>query len=211
MTKNMRESLKESLSEYMSEDTVDSMMSGLIPDIEYDVDVSELEEPAQVASPDMSGFVGGLNALVSGTHNAVNDVINEFNRINGMTVSMNASVSGMGRAYGGGFSGGVKYYQRAEGGFVRSGDLVMANENGQFEMMGKFGRQPAVANNEQIVTGITRGVTTANDSVVSALNVLIGLAQRIERKELVAKVVPGSGIGRVNQQSADLFSRVTGV
>ena len=78
-------------------------------------------------------------------------------------------------------------------------------------MMGKFGHQPAVANNEQIVTGISRGVSVANDGVVSALNVLIGLAQRIERKEMVAKVVPGTGLGRANQQSANMYSRVTGV
>ena len=176
--------------------------------VDLEVDDAGITEPTPVPAPDLSAYTSGLNDMMRRTSEAVNYVLSEMNRVNGLgfDISVHAPSNN-----GGGFSGGVKYYQRAEGGFVRSGDLVMANENGQFEMMGKFGHQPAVANNEQIVTGITRGVSVANDSVVSALNVLIGLAQRIERKEMVAKVVPGTGIGRVNQQSADMFSRVTGV
>ena len=175
-------------------------------DVEYDD--SGITDPQSVPAPNLSDYMSGLAAMTRQTKSAVDYVKSELNSINGMSVDVRVHAPSNN---GGGFSGGVKYYQRAEGGFVRSGDLVMANENGQFEMMGKFGHQPAVANNEQIVTGISRGVSVANDGVVSALNVLIGLAQRIERKELVAKVVPGTGIGRVNQQSADMFSRVTGV
>ena len=55
--------------------------------------------------------------------------------------------------------GGPRGY--ANGGFVSSGEIFMANENGKAEMIGRFGRTTAVANNEQIVAGISQGVYNA--------------------------------------------------
>ena len=49
----------------------------------------------------------------------------------------------------------------ATGGFVDSAQLFFANENGNIEAMGKMGNDTVVANNEQIVTGITQGVKKA--------------------------------------------------
>lgn len=50
---------------------------------------------------------------------------------------------------------------RADGGFVNSGDIFVANENGNPEYIGSFGNQTAVANTDQIVDGIAIGVTKA--------------------------------------------------
>lgn len=50
---------------------------------------------------------------------------------------------------------------RAMGGTVASGQLFMARENGMSEYVGSFGSQAAVANNDQIVAGITAGVAAA--------------------------------------------------
>ena len=50
---------------------------------------------------------------------------------------------------------------RAEGGFVNSGDIFVANENNRPEYVGSFGHQTAVANTDQIVDGIAIGVTKA--------------------------------------------------
>ena len=47
---------------------------------------------------------------------------------------------------------------KAEGGFVKSGEMYIARENGLSEYVGSFGNQTAVANNDQIVEGITTGV-----------------------------------------------------
>ena len=93
---------------------------------------------------------------------------------------------------------------------MRSGDLVMANENGQFEMMGKFGHQPAVANNEQIVTGISRGVSQANSGVENRLNTIEGLLYQILRKEFVARAVPSSGWGAHNARSETAYDLASG-
>ena len=60
----------------------------------------------------------------------------------------------------------------AEGGFPEQGQLFIAREAGA-EMVGSIGNRTAVANNDQIVQGITSGVASANVSVVDAINVLI--------------------------------------
>lgn len=49
----------------------------------------------------------------------------------------------------------------AQGGFPASGSVFVANENGP-EYVGKFGSGTAVANNDQIVEGISQGVANAN-------------------------------------------------
>lgn len=56
----------------------------------------------------------------------------------------------------------------ASGGFPESGQLFLANEAGP-EMVGRIGRQTAVANNDQIVEGIAVGVGTANEGLISAV------------------------------------------
>lgn len=53
----------------------------------------------------------------------------------------------------------VKQY--ATGGFPARGELFIAREAGA-EMVGSLGGRPAVANNDQIVAGITHGVASAN-------------------------------------------------
>ena len=99
---------------------------------------------------------------------------------------------------------------RASGGFVRSGDLVMANENGQFEMMGRMGSQPVVANNQQIVSGISQGVATANEGVETRLRAIENMLSKLMQKEFVARAVPSSGWGQHNAESSGAFERVTG-
>lgn len=96
----------------------------------------------------------GLNSIVR----AVNTIISAMNalmQVIGFTggISMIPSVS-------------VKAY--ANGGLPDQGQLFIANEAGA-EMVGSIGRRTAVANNDQIVEGITNGVREGNDDVVNAL------------------------------------------
>ena len=98
----------------------------------------------------------------------------------------------------------------ATGGFIKSGDLIMANENGNIEMMGRMGTQPVVANNQQIVNGISSGVAQANTGVESRLGAIETLLTRLLQKEIVAKAVPGSSWGAHNQRSEAAYDKVTG-
>lgn len=61
---------------------------------------------------------------------------------------------------------------KANGGYVDSGQMFIAREAGP-ELVGSIGNRTAVANNDQIVEGITGGVRTANADVVAAIYTLI--------------------------------------
>lgn len=58
------------------------------------------------------------------------------------------------------------FYKFANGGFPDKGSLFLANEPGNPEMVGKIGNQTAVANNDQIVAAVSRGVY---DAMISAM------------------------------------------
>jgi hypothetical protein len=49
---------------------------------------------------------------------------------------------------------------KAGGGLVDTGEVFIARESGP-ELVGRFGNQTAVANNEQIIQGIASGVASA--------------------------------------------------
>lgn len=57
----------------------------------------------------------------------------------------------------------------ATGGFPKSGSLFVANENGNPEMVGKWGGKAAVANNQQITQGITAAVQRGMQSCLTPL------------------------------------------
>ena len=50
--------------------------------------------------------------------------------------------------------------QLASGGTVRAGNLFIANERGP-ELVGSYGNQSAVMNNDQIVSAVSQGVAAA--------------------------------------------------
>lgn len=66
------------------------------------------------------------------------------------------------------------YYGYASGGFPESGSVFMARENGMTEMVGRFGNQTAVANNDQIVQGIAMGVASAVAPMLAELQGIRG-------------------------------------
>lgn len=96
--------------------------------------------------------------------------------------------------------------QFASGGFPKSGDIFMANENGRQELVGRIGSQPAVANQDQIGDAIFRymdahsqnsGVNT--DELASAI--VRGIkASGLGVVKLDGKTISGS-INRETQRS----------
>lgn len=67
-----------------------------------------------------------------------------------------------------------------DGGFPNEGQLFIAREAGA-EMVGTMGRKTAVANNDQIVEGISAGVSVANDGVIAAIYALLNV---VEEKDM---------------------------
>ena len=90
----------------------------------------------------------------------------------------------------------------AGGGFPPVGQLFIAREAGA-ELVGNIGGRTAVANNEQIVSGIATGVRDANSPVVDAINTLIGVVQGIDPTVQIGD----EEIGRANER----YTRKRGV
>lgn len=137
-----------------------------------------------------------LTVMEKGMNNAVravNNVIREINRtswITGISLGYISQVN----------VDRIQYM--ADGGFVDEGQLFIARESGA-EMVGAMGRRTAVANNDQIVEGISAGVSVANDGVIAAIYALMNI---IEDKDLSVSI-GDDVIGR----SYDRYSRNRGV
>lgn len=145
----------------------------------------------------LRAFKGVVNGVIGVIERMVNGVIDGVNQLIGI-------VNGLIQAVGGsGFStlSHVHIPRLADGGFVDEGQLFIAREAGA-EMVGGMGRKTAVANNDQIVEGISAGVAGANDAVVAAIYALIDV---VEDKELSVQV-GDDAVGR----AYDRYSRTRG-
>ena len=131
-----------------------------------------------------TGGTGGfLNSIVKGAKGVVNGLIGLFEGMaNGVIKGVNALIKGLNKisfdvpdwvpGIGGkklGFNiktiGEVKIPRLADGGFPATGQMFIAREAGP-EMVGSIGNRTAVANNDQIVESVSRGVYQA---VVAAM------------------------------------------
>ena len=108
-------------------------------------------------------IVGGIVAITAAVSAATKQAQHE---IAGMSVQ-SLQTSGM----------QIKPY--ATGGYPQNGEVFLARENGA-ELVGSIGNHTAVANNGQIVEGISEGVAYANTGVIGAINQLIAVVQQID-------------------------------
>lgn len=117
----------------------------------------------------VNGAIGLIEGMLNGIVQALNWVISKVNSV--------LSVFG---------SNGIEYLSEvkidrlADGGFPNEGQLFIAREAGA-EMVGAMGRRTAVANNDQIVEGISAGVSVANDGVIAAIYALLNV---VEEKDM---------------------------
>lgn len=75
----------------------------------------------------------------------------------------------------GGATNVIRMNGYASGGFPRSGQVFVAREDGVPEMVGSWGGKSAVANNAQIVAGISSGVYNAIKSAASGLSLKLNV------------------------------------
>lgn len=117
----------------------------------------------------VNGAIGLIEGMLNGIVQALNWVISKVNSV----------LSLFGRN-GIEYLSEVKIDRLADGGFVDEGQLFIAREAGA-EMVGAMGRRTAVANNDQIVEGISAGVSVANDGVIAAIYALLNV---VEEKDM---------------------------
>lgn len=87
-------------------------------------------------------------------------------------------------------SSGGSANEYASGGFPDTGQMFIARESGP-ELVGSIGRRTAVANNEQIVEGITAGVAEANMSQNALLR---------EQNELLRAILAKEGVTYISDK-----------
>ena len=141
-------------------------------------------------------FVNGGLSLFEGF---VNGIIDAINLVIGVVDMLIGAFLGIPDAIG--KLDHISIPRLAEGGLVDEGQLFIAREAGA-EMVGAMGRKTAVANNDQIVEGISAGVSIANDGVIAAIYALLNA---VEDKDM-SVVIGDNEIG----QSYDRYKEKRG-
>lgn len=102
---------------------------------------------------------GWLQNVIDGLNHVISKAGQALSGLNQVANKRAAEIEADGSQYLTGF---------ASGGFPDEGQLFMAREGGMPELVGRVGNHTAVANNDQIVAGISNGVYNA---VVSAMSI----------------------------------------
>lgn len=145
-----------------------------------------------------------LNGITTAFKSFVNTGLGVFEGfVNGVIRIINRVISWVNSAVGWlgieiPFIAEVTIPKLADGGFVDQGQLFIAREAGA-EMVGAIGRKTAVANNDQIVEGITAGVTVANDGVIAAIYALLNAVEDKDMSISIGDDVIGRSYDRYNR------------
>lgn len=149
------------------------------------------------------GFVNKMKSIVSDGVSAVKRAFTSAVAAAQSAVSaIGSALSSIGSAISNGLSNAASSIGSAlgfaEGGFPNEGQLFIARESGA-EMVGTMGRRTAVANNDQIVEGISAGVTNANDGVIAAIYSLINVVESKNMDVYIGDDAIGHSYDRYNQ------------
>ena len=104
---------------------------------------------------------------------------------------------------------GTKIEAYASGGMPETGELFLAREAGA-ELVGSIGRRTTVANNDQIVEGISVGVRDANEEVVNALYAAASQIVRAVDAKDTAAYIDGRKISKEVTTGQNRMNRMYG-
>lgn len=161
--------------------------------------------PDELKAPDSSAYESSLNNAANATVSTAGTAINALNQWNAAKQSLFG---------GGGFwsSVGSAIHNLpgfASGGYPTTGQMFIAREAGP-EYVGTMNGRTAVANNDQIVSGVASGVAAGQAEQNALLRQQNDYLRQLLAKESTVKIVPSSALGRVNMQSAEMYARQTG-
>lgn len=154
-------------------------------------------------STDLNTMTESYRTMASGSNAAINSIITTLNSIPRNITTTHTIVT---QEISGGSSLAATSVQKyATGGFPEYGQLFIAQDAGP-ELVGTIGRQTAVANTQQIVDGISAGVSEANAQQNALLREQNELLRAILAKENTAYLD-----GKQLYRSVEKASRNTGV
>ena len=125
--------------------------------------------------------------------------------LSGVKVKINLNTDGTNRKVG-----DLSVMPAKTGGLFNSADIFLANEDGSAEMIGRFGNQTGVANQREIVAGISKGVSDANAEQNALLRQQNSLLASILNKDTSVRIGASAALGRVAKQSIDMYGALVG-
>lgn len=170
------------------------------------IDESILAGP--VTPPDMNPVKETVVDASNTVDDAVDDMIKDLNRLSNASVNIKFDYS-----FWRGGAGGSKFATnmfRAGGGFVGTGDMFIARESGP-ELVGRIGNRTAVANNDQIVSGVASGVAAGQSEQNSLLRQQNDLLRQMLAKSGRVEAVPSADWGRFVKRSSEMYAYNTGM
>lgn len=141
--------------------------------------------------------IDGVNWLIEKIENGVNYVVDAVNWVI-EKLHLDDNIGTLGRISIDRIER-LEIPQYAQGGFVDEGQLFVAREAGA-EMVGSIGRRTAVANNDQIVEGISTGVSVANDGVIAAIYALMNVVEEKDMNVSITEDAIGRSYDRYNNR-----------
>lgn len=159
------------------------------------------------ASPDFTWVITGFDELANNVENDSARVIRAMNEMKAAMVVMYGDPTGSYVRSRIPSTGGIKRF--ASGGFPTTGSMFVARESGP-ELVGTMGGRTAVANNDQIVSGIAGGVAAGQSEQNALLRQQNEYLRRLLAKEGTVRVEPSAGWAKFNRRSEEMYARNAG-
>ena len=161
------------------------------------------------------GFENGVTDSVRGIMNTVSSIVNGTKPVvkvgvasDGSRVQVRVTGTNGVSVGGGGGLGTVSLQAMAKGGILNSGTVFVAGENGLPEMVGEINGHTGVANQDQIVEGIRKGVSDAQSEQNTLLRQQNDLLRAILAKDNGMKA--SAALGRIASQSIGMYNSLVG-
>lgn len=138
----------------------------------------------------INGFIGGIESLINKVSDGINWLLEKLHLDDKLGTIGKVDFGRIPR---------FEIPQYSEGGFADEGQLFVAREAGA-EMVGSIGRRTAVANNDQIVEGISAGVSVANDGVIAAIYALMNVVEEKDMNVSITEDAIGRSYDRYNNR-----------
>ena len=173
----------------------------------YELDIDEESFNAAIPAPDTSALTTGLDDAEASVAKNCQNIRAWFESLDGLSFTFS------GDAMGGSMSVSLppapKITMAANGGMFTAGEMFIAREAGP-EMVGRIGSRTGVANNNQIVEGITTGVASGQAEQNALLRQQNEYLRQMLAKESTVRVQPSTAWGEFNRKSSEMYARATG-
>lgn len=168
-------------------DTIRNEVEKIDPTIDVNANLAvQVEALVNIAPQVQNGVIGAVKSTVTTTTAAVKNI---FEKLGSAVKKIQGRANG---AYG-----------------IPNGDLFIANEAGP-ELVGTIGGKTSVANQGQIIEGISSGVERANEEQNALLREQNNLLRRLLEKDATVRIGASAALGRTVKQSLDMYGGMTG-